>query len=169
MTSDDLLESATSAMRAITQKLVEVNSKTFNNVTESDLASLVACGASSSESRIRINIVHILGLLANNNNASHKLVEDISTFLCEAAARDVDLRVVAEALDKIFDIYAEDDTDPICEKVGLVTKLKQVVPGLKAKISMQKKSLSCEDYSLIMMAKTNLVRFIRYKEKRGLK
>jgi hypothetical protein len=42
----------------------------------------------------------------------------IVNFLLEAATKDVDLRVVAEAIDKVIDIFSEDETDKFCVEVS---------------------------------------------------
>ena len=93
----------------------------------------------------------------------------ISKFLIEAATRDVEVRVVAEALDKLFDMFSEDYTDKLCASVQLVGRLKQLQTGFKVKINMQAKQ-KCHDpetHAMAVMAKTNLTRFIKYKEKQG--
>ena len=164
----DLLEASTSAIRALTEKLVERNSSTFASLTSQDLKSMLEAGSTSTEANVRVNMVHITGSLAMASINSEYLA-DIVNFLCEAATRDVSLRVVAEALDKLFDIFQEDETDQVFSNLGCLAKLKQILPGLKTKIGIQRQNLSREDHALITMAKTNLVRFIKYKEQRGLK
>ena len=85
----------------------------------------------------------------------------------ETGARDADLKVVAESLDKVFDIFGEDDSDPVFAELRLLPKLAQILPGMKVKMNAQKKGLG-ESFAVVAMAKTNLQRFIKYKEKRPL-
>jgi len=92
-------------------------------------------------------------------------VSVVGLWLVESGARDPDLRVLSEALDKVFDIFGEDDTDNVFSTIKLLPKLKQILPSMKVKMSQQKKSLG-ESYSMVVMARTNLQRFIKYKEKR---
>jgi hypothetical protein len=54
--------------------------------------------------------------------------------------------------------------------VSLVPRLKQLLPGLKVKMGLMRRQVkkSDEDFGLVSMAKTNLTRFIKYKEKRPI-
>ena len=74
--------------------------------------------------------------------------------------------MVAESLDKLFDCFSEDHTDAIYFPLGLTPKLRGILNSLKIKMSAQKKNLSAEDLGPVNMAKMNLQRFIKYKEKR---
>lgn len=170
-TEDELVEAATSAMRAATQKLLD--SSQFDSLTQEDLDKMVAFGAAHSDSSVRTNIVHIAGNIGQigskrlQESAQAKgTIKTVAHFLTEAATKDTDLRVVAEALDKTFDIFAEDHTDQLCQELGLVSKLKQILPGLKVKINVQRQHKGQQDVAaLAAMAKTNLTRFVKYKEK----
>lgn len=173
--NEELLESATSAMRAATQKLLEAKCfSLFSGLTQSDLEQMLKFGAASPHATVRINMVQIVGhiglaLTSSSETGSNVVARSMANFLLEAAAKDTDLRVVAEALDKIFDMFAEDDTDQLSVSVSLVVKLKQLVPGFKAKVGMARKSKSGGEFNVIVdMARTNLLRFIKYKEKRPL-
>lgn len=53
----------------------------------------------------------------------------------EVATKDMELWVVAEALDAIFDVFAEDHIDPVVKEIGLVGKLRSLSPMLKSKVS----------------------------------
>ena len=75
------------------------------------------------------------------------------------------LWVQAETLDGIFDVFGEDHLDSICDELGLVAKLQGLVPVLKAKVSQQRAQLG-EHLPIVMTAKQNLIRFIKYKSKR---
>ena len=109
---------------------------------------MLVTGAASTDVGVRMNIVNIAGNVALLHVA--KIVQrspDVETakltpilhFLLEAATRDVDLRVVAEALDKIIDIFSEDETDPLCVEVFslLIRKItfKKLLDHLKISIS----------------------------------
>ncbi len=162
-------DEASSAMRAATEKLVEAKSPQLEQLAITDLQKLLEFGAKQTEASVRTNVVVIAGslgmLFVNKSNDKAKL---IAQFLVEAATRDVECRVIAEALDKIFDVFAEDDTDELFVELDLLSKLKQMQPGLKVKINMLKRNRGQdqETHGLVNMAKTNLVRFIKYKEKR---
>lgn len=166
--SDELFECATSAMRALTQKLVEVKSPQLGLVSKGDLERILT--SPCSDPRSKVNVIHIAGAIgslvaAKESKESDEVVGGIGLYLCELAAKETNLRVVAEALDKIFDIFGEDNTDPTCQRIELVAKLQSLLPGLKTKMAIQRRTMSGQDHSIIVMAKTNLVRFINYKKK----
>lgn len=55
-----------------------------------------------------------------------------------AATHGTDLVVVAEALDALFDVFADDATDPVAQNLQLTEKLKAIMPQLKAKVTLRK-------------------------------
>ena len=87
-------------------------------------------GASSQDVGVRVNIVNIAGnigllhvskIVIPGSTPDPEVTGSLSTivtFLVEAASRDVDLRVVAESLDKVIDIFTEDETDSFCVEVS---------------------------------------------------
>ena len=95
----ELIESATSAMRATTQKLLEAKcSDPFNTLCDSDIRRMVEFGSTNPEANIRINMVQIIGNLGamstlpkvgqNLTQSSHIFAQ----FLLDAAAKDTDIR-----------------------------------------------------------------------------
>ncbi|XP_013413297.1 HEAT repeat-containing protein 3-like [Lingula anatina] len=163
--SADLLEAVTSAMRATIQKLAEHKSPKFSSVVPSDLQFVFELGQQSSHPPVKANAVRILstiGCLLAKQMEPHSLLKNIGTFLVEIVSKDQELWVVAEALDAIFDVFAEDHLDSVVREIGLTDKLKAVAPQLKAKIHQQKRSLG-DHLPIIMTARTNLMRFIKYK------
>lgn len=160
-------------MRAATQKLVDQKTTThFQTLSESDVQQMLGTGASSESPVVRMNIVQIvgcIGTLLTSGSSKSPMTKLVIEFQLMAATKDTDLRVVAEAIDKIIDMFAEDDTDCLCVEVNLLARLKQMLPGLKAKMGMLKKNSKKVDPELkgvINVAKTNLLGFIKYKEKR---
>lgn len=166
-------------MRALTQKIVDSgkagSDALGNKLARSDVERVLAFGAEAPDAHVRTNVVQIAGCLGTIAVAAQQgLVlaecrEMLALFLVEAASRDSDLRVVAEALDKLFDMFAEDETDGFCAQIGLVAKLKQMLPGLKIKVGMLRRTSKKSDpetCAVVEVAKTNLVRFIKYKEGR---
>jgi len=168
--SEHVLEASTSVMRATTQKLAKCPQ--MNQLSPEDLQKLAEIGGNSTNSNVRVNIVHLLGTIGQNSIQNEQVRISVANFLTEAATRDVELRVVAEALDKIFDMFAEDDTDKLCKQVGLIGKLKKLQPGFKTKMNLYKQKQKFqgknqdETMAMANMVKNNLGRFIKYKEKR---
>ena len=98
----------------------------FQALSQSDVEKMLITGAASTDIGVRMNIVNIAGNIAMlhinktvqpSTEAQTAQLTPIIHFLLEAAARDVDLRVVAESLDKIIDIFTEDETDQFCVQV----------------------------------------------------
>ena len=172
-TDEAVVESATSAMRASTQKLSSAL-KCMEQIGYQEIEQLTEYGAKHTSATVRTNIVSILGTIGQSTACQMETKEpsashvSIAKFLIEAASRDVELRVVAEALDKLFDMFAEDYTDKLCASTQLVGRLKQMQTGFKVKINMHaKQKCDPETRAMAVMARTNLTRFIKYKEKRG--
>jgi len=70
-------------------------------------------------------------------------------------SRSSDLWVIAEALDVIFDVFAEDHLDGICQKISLVEKLSHLLPLLKGKVSFTL-NIYFLKYILITITKNSL-------------
>ena len=156
-------------MRAASEKLCMAKSVQISQLQTQEIQQLAEFGAISEIMNVRVNLVNMLGTIGQIQSKDGQLI--ISNFLIEAASRDVELRVVSEALDKIFDLFSEDESDELCKNVDLVSKLKKMQPGFKTKMSMYKQKFGpkkgdSETITMANMAKTNLGRFIKYKEKR---
>ncbi len=174
----ELLDAVTAALRALTRKMAEGGcaGKVRGLLGDEDLHRIVTFGTACTNPKVRANMVHVVGDLGAILAAAAEEEEEgegtqvrtatAANFLLEAASKDAHLRVVAEALDKIFDLFAEDTTDGLARRVSLVPRLKGLLPGLRAKMGTQRKTVGEESYSMAVMAKTNLNRFIKYKEKR---
>ena len=137
---------------------------------------MIDFGSVVPEANIRINFVQIIGnigalsILPEANATISQNSNLFAKFLLDAASKDADIRVVSEALDKIFDMFSEDYTDELCTRINLVSQLKKIVPTLKIKIGLIKKGKRQEVEQnmlpVVDIAKTNLIRFIKYKEQR---
>ena len=92
------------------------------------------------------------------------VLDSLVPWLLDTAARDRDPRVAAEALDKLFDVFSEDETDSVFARLEILGKFQALVAPFR-KISS---SFSGEEKPVIQMVNANLVRFIKYKEKRPL-
>ncbi|XP_041375452.1 HEAT repeat-containing protein 3-like [Gigantopelta aegis] len=161
----DLLEAVTSAMRAVIQKLAELDSPKFSEVTRNDLNFLFNLSQHCEDKQVRVNAIRCMstiGCLLTKNQQLHTLLKDMGVFLLDLIGHDSDLWIVAEALDATFDIFGEDHLDPIVVEIDLVDKLRKILPMLKSRINSQRENLG-EHYPVISTAKTNLVRFIKYK------
>lgn len=161
----DLLEAITSAMRAVIQKLAEHESPKLLEVTEQDLHFLYEMGQQGNSPDIRVNAVRIVATFGAHfakNKKPHPMLVNLGVFLLEVACRDTELWVVAEALDSIFDVFGEDHLNNILSEIRLLDRLRQLLPMLKSKMKTNRKDLG-EHLPVISTAKTNLIRFIKYK------
>ena len=82
-----------------------------------------------------------------------------------ACSADLDLRVAAEALDSLFDVFQGDHTEPIALELRLVERLQTMVPSFKHRVHAQRRSLGPRHLAVVVTAKDNLLRFIKYKVK----
>ncbi|KFM79415.1 HEAT repeat-containing protein 3, partial [Stegodyphus mimosarum] len=162
------LEAVTSSMRAVLKKLAETDcSSEFSCTTERDLDLLIDMYQTVQEPSIKVNIIHALGtigcLLENLKlPTTFVLIGKIGSFLLDVASKDSHIWVVAEALDILLDVFAEDHLDLLAQRICLVEKLTNMLQFLKGRIKQQRKSLG-EHLPLIITVKTNLLRFIKYK------
>jgi len=173
----EFVEAASGAMRSVTRRICSESPEEARQLVgvigAEDLAGMMATYSNSQSSGVRVNIVNILGdvagLAATNIKvpACSQVLSQLVTWMEETGARDQDLRVVAESLDKLMDVLSEDDSDELFAQMKLLAKLKQLLPSVKVKMEQQKKSLG-DNFPIVKMAKTNLQRFIKYKEKRPL-
>lgn len=88
---------------------------------------------------IRSNLIRMVGILAlllvnNLNDITSNVICTITDFIIEQSHKENEVWVLAEALDTLVDLYAEDETDYLAAKVKLVDKLAILAPILKNKV-----------------------------------
>lgn len=170
--TEDLLDAATSALRALTQTLVDARTGPLESLNEAELKVILEAGARCPYPKIRLNLLQIigsLGTLATQLGQPDCSASEMSaSYLMESAMRESDLRLKAEALDKIFDMFSEDDTDGLFLKLGMLPKLSDLEKSVKHEMTRQRNQMSAENRGIVRLATTNLKRFIKYKSKRPL-
>ncbi|KAK3913982.1 HEAT repeat-containing protein 3 [Frankliniella fusca] len=169
--ADDLslLEAATSVMRAAVLRLAQAKATQFSSLNADDLQILLKGESQCKDPNVRANLIRIVGCIGQMlapTSSPHLLV--IGKFLLNVASRDPEVWLSAEALDCIFDVFGEDETDKAALDIDLVSKLRSLAAPLKSKVRMQRKSLG-DHYPVVMTATSNLNRFIKYKSKRLVK
>ncbi|XP_015593716.1 HEAT repeat-containing protein 3 [Cephus cinctus] len=165
----ELLESATSAMRAALQKLVEARATNFKQLTLADIQPMLNGERQCSNANVKVNLIRIVGNLAlilseSEAPESRELVKHVTVFLLDSCTREAELWVIAESLDAIMDIYAEDETNTLAAEIYLTEKLQTLVPLVNTKIRQQKKDLG-DNAFVVSTVKANLNRFIKYKKR----
>merc|ERR1711971_45204 len=164
-TDEDYKWAVTSALRAVVQRVAEVGLSDIGEVTNKNLELLINIGAQSKNHETQINVIRIMstiGCILSLQTSLHPLLSKIGMILIEVACNNSDVVVISEALDSIFDVFKEDNTDPVVREIGLVNKLKSLQPTFRSKIASEKKKLG-ENYGIVMMARDNLKGYIRYK------
>jgi len=172
--SDDLLEAATSAMRATTQKIcAEPEGRDIFHINDSDIQSIISLYSRATQASIRTNIVHIVGETASmaarlpGDTLCEQVLGSLAVWLVETAAKDQDLVVCGEALDKFIDVFTEDSSDLLFARLGLLGKLKHTLGTFKTRLEQHRATLD-QAYPILHQARSNLQRFIKYKQKRPI-
>lgn len=166
-TDEMLLEATTSALRAVIQKLSSAGSQKLLEISVSDLQFLFSIGRSCQLADVRVNIVRIVAIVGVVFSKQADLpnvdtLKNIGIFLLTIVCGDKDLWVVSEALDSLFDVFGEDHLDSIDHDIGLTDRLSKFVPEMKSRVNLIKRKPD-EHYPVISTAKTNLIRFVKYK------
>ncbi|GAB1859313.1 HEAT repeat-containing protein 3 [Camponotus japonicus] len=171
VTSNDieLLEAATAAMRAILQQLAEVRANVFKQLTVDDCQPMLNGVRQCSNANVRVNLIRMLCnlvqiLMNNKNSEDYEMIKFISTFLLNICTTETQAWIIAESIDALMDIYAEDETDCLAAEIELVPKLLSIIPHFKSKVRQQKKQLK-DNMSVVSTVNANLTRFIKYKQK----
>lgn len=165
----ELLEAATAAMRAILQQLAEVRANVFKQLTVDDFQPMLNGARQCSNASVRVNLIRMLCnlvqiLMNNKNSEDHEKIKFISTFLLNICTTETQARVIAESIDALMDIYAEDETDRLAAEIELVPRLLSLIPHFKSKVQQQKKQLK-DSMSVVSTVNANLTRFIKYKQR----
>lgn len=169
----ELLEASTSACRSVLQTLASSVVSSGNggtpllpSVSDEELKVLTQVGLQCSEPSVRTNVTRIMATLGCLLGAHEtNVLKKVGHYLLEVSLKDSDTVVVTEALDAIFDVFGEDTTDAVAAEIELVAKLRQVLPAFKSKVKQAKTTLASH-YPVIVTARTNLIRFIKYKTQR---
>nr|KAF6285732.1 HEAT repeat containing 3 [Myotis myotis] len=163
----DFLEAISSALRALLQTMAAKNISQC--MTPDQLMTLCRAGIQSGSVGVRVNVVSILGItgsvLAKEDGALETL-KTIGCFLLEVATKDPSLVVVGEALDALFDVFADgSEAERASVQIRLLSALKEFQPVFKMKIRKEGKGKYSPDQLCVLNnVKTNLRRFVAYQE-----
>ncbi|XP_015809552.1 HEAT repeat-containing protein 3 [Nothobranchius furzeri] len=164
----EFLEAVISAMRSLLQMIASKNIPQC--MTPQQLMRLSEAATRCEVISVRVNAVSILGItgstLAKEKNTADFL-QMIGNALLQVATKDADLVVNGEALDALFDVFADgEEAELAARNIGLLPALKALQPVFKAKIRKEGRG-KCGPQQLCVLdnIKTNLRRFISYLEK----
>uniref|UniRef100_A0A1A7YAF7 HEAT repeat containing 3 n=1 Tax=Iconisemion striatum TaxID=60296 RepID=A0A1A7YAF7_9TELE len=164
----EFLEAVISAMRSLLQMIASKNIPQC--MTPQQLMRLSEAATRCEVVSVRVNAVAILGItgstLAKEKNTADFL-QMIGNALLQVATKDADLVVNGEALDALFDVFADgEEAELAARNIGLLPALKALQPVFKAKIRKEGRGkYGPQQLCVLDNIKTNLRRFITYLEK----
>lgn len=166
----EFLEAITSALRALLQTMASKNISQC--MTPEQLLALCEASIHSSNASVRVNVVSILGIsgsvLAKVQDTAETL-KMIGKFLLEVAMKESSLVVAGEALDALFDVFADGkEAEKAAVQMKLLPALKEFQPMFKMRIRKEGKGqYSTDQLCVLDNVKMNLRRFIAYQETLG--
>ncbi|NXS11278.1 HEAT3 protein, partial [Neodrepanis coruscans] len=169
-TDTEFLEAITSALRALLQTMASKNISQC--MTPEQLLALCEAGIHSSNASVRVNVVSILGIsgsvLAKGQDTAETL-KMIGKFLLEVAMKESSLVVAGEALDALFDVFADGkEAEKAAEQIKLLPTLKEFQPVFRTRMRKEGKGqYSTDQLCVLDNVKMNLRRFIAYQETLG--
>ncbi|KAF3817850.1 hypothetical protein GH733_013137 [Mirounga leonina] len=177
----DFLEAISSALRALLQTMASKNISQC--MTPNQLMTLCTAGIHSSNTGVRVNVVSILGITGSvlaKEDGTLETLKTIGCFLLEVATKDPSLVVAGEALDALFDVFADGkEAERASVQIKLLSALKEFQPVFKMKeLVMYTKSrmifwqirkegrgkYSPDQLCVLDNVKMNLRRFVAYQE-----
>ncbi|XP_034536328.1 HEAT repeat-containing protein 3 [Notolabrus celidotus] len=164
---EEFLEAVISAMRSLLQMIA---SKSISQcMTPQQLMSLSEAATSCEVVSVRVNAVAILGITGSTlakEKCTAETLQMIGNALLQVATRDADLVVNGEALDALFDVFADgDEAETAAKNIQLLPALKALQPVFKAKIRKEGRGkYSPPQLCVLDNIKVNLRRFIGYLE-----
>lgn len=163
----DFLEAISSALRALLQTMASKNIPQC--ITPNQLMSLCKAGIHSSNVGVRVNVISILGITGSvlaKENGTLETLKTIGCFLLEAATKDPSLVVAGEALDALFDVFADgEEAERASIQIKLLSALKEFQPIFKMKIRKEGRGKYSPDQLCVLdNIKMNLRRFVAYQE-----
>ncbi|XP_075693631.1 HEAT repeat-containing protein 3 isoform X1 [Rhinoderma darwinii] len=164
---DEFLEAATSAVRALLQKMASKGIPQC--MTPEQVMTFAEACVLSSNASTRVNAVSIIGVtgsvLAKGDNTAETL-KLIGNFLLGIATNDSSLVVSGGALDAIFDVFADgDEAEKAAVEIKLLQAFKKIQPAFKSKIRKEgREKYSTDQLCVLDNVRTNLRRFIYYLE-----
>ncbi|XP_028611371.1 HEAT repeat-containing protein 3 isoform X1 [Grammomys surdaster] len=163
----DFLEAISSALRALLQTMASKNIPQC--MTPEQLMMLCREGIHSSSIGVRVNVVSILGITGSvlaKEVGTLETLKTIGCFLLEVATKDSSLVVAGEALDALFDVFADgEEAEKASVQIKLLATLKEFQPVFKMKIRKEGRGKYSPDQLCVLdNVKMNLRRFIAYQE-----
>uniref|UniRef100_A0A673G0E1 HEAT repeat-containing protein 3-like n=1 Tax=Sinocyclocheilus rhinocerous TaxID=307959 RepID=A0A673G0E1_9TELE len=136
---EEFLEAVTSALRSLLQIMATKNIPQC--MTPHQLMIFCEAATSCELVSVRVNALAILGItgssLSKEKNTADTL-QLIGSALLNIAVKDSNLVVCGEALDALFDVFADgDEAEKAGKNMNLLSSLKALQPGFRAKVCLK--------------------------------
>ncbi|XP_006874447.1 PREDICTED: HEAT repeat-containing protein 3-like [Chrysochloris asiatica] len=163
----EFLEAVSGALRALLQTMASEDISQC--MTPDQLMMFGKAGICNSNTGVRVNIVSILGVTGSvlaKEDGTLETLKTIGCFLLEVATKDPSLVVAGEALDALFDVFADGkEAERASHQIKLLSILKEFQPVFKMKMRKEGRDrYSSEQLCVLNNVKMNLRRFITYQE-----
>ncbi|XP_054469297.1 HEAT repeat-containing protein 3 [Anoplopoma fimbria] len=164
---EEFLEAVISAMRSLLQMIASKNIPQC--MTPQQLMSLSEAATHCDVVSVRVNAVAVLGITGSTlakEKGTAETLQMIGNALLQVATRDTNLVVNGEALDALFDVFADgEEAETAAKNIQLLPALKALQPVFKAKIRKEGRGkYSPQQLCVLDNIKVNLRRFIGYLE-----
>ncbi|XP_036399770.1 HEAT repeat-containing protein 3 [Megalops cyprinoides] len=164
---EEFLEAVTSAVRSLLQIMASKNIPQCMSAQQ--LMRLSEAATRCDTVSVRVNALAILGItgstLAREQGTADSL-QMIGNALLQVASKDHNMVVCGEALDALFDVFADGkEAEKAAKNIHLLPSLKALQPVFKAKLRKECKGKYSPDQLCVLdNIKINLRRFIGYLE-----
>eukprot|EP01100_Stratorugosa_tubuloviscum_P004228 TRINITY_DN204_c5_g1_i1.p1 TRINITY_DN204_c5_g1~~TRINITY_DN204_c5_g1_i1.p1 ORF type:complete len:625 (-),score=267.97 TRINITY_DN204_c5_g1_i1:3-1877(-) len=156
---NDILQSATALMWTLLR-----NAKSSLTLNEDHIKAILHLTATSIYCEdIRSGAAAMLGIIGKMECAINYL-PSIASILLQLLNENSAL-IIAEALNSIFDLFAENEYNELVKSSNMLNILKAFLPTLKQKVKTEKRSLEKQIWNRLDEARINLSRFLQYKNK----
>ncbi|KAL0480251.1 heatR3 [Acrasis kona] len=168
--SQDVLESLTQILWTLLRYTFNKNivDARFSLTEGSGVKLAEYCGAVCSNLNnselLRINSV---GLLSELGKRQHDVAKSVTlaSLLLNRIETDPSLAVCSEALDALFDVYADEKYDLAVTETRMIDRLTQSSRGIQDRLKkLQKNELERDVVEKVKEARLNLNRFVKYKK-----
>ncbi|XP_061101857.1 HEAT repeat-containing protein 3 isoform X2 [Conger conger] len=164
---EEFLEAVTSAVRSLLQIMASKNIPQC--MSPEQLLRLSEAATRSEAVSIRVNALAILGITGSTlarEQGSAPSLQVIGSALLQVASKDHNMVVCGEALDALFDVFADGkEAEQAAKNIHLLPSLKALQPAFKAKLRKERKGkYSPGQLCVLDNVRINLKRFIGYLE-----
>lgn len=164
----EFLDAISSAVRSIVEKYIEAEKYEICCFDTLMLGHKILSQEITDSTKM--NVISVFGMIGKyvcTRGEGQQLLEKIGSLFCEMLnTSNLNLVVVAEVLDATFDTFADGPhVDVVLQNTQLLQTLKTLLSNLKSRMRSERVSLG-ENIGIVDMARVNLIRFIKYKEKR---